>query len=485
MTVTNETNGVELRIFPGTNSGVNLPSYVQREINGHFLTPECGEAFQKCNLSSVNISATATSEQGSHVIVIVPLLKAVGLLSFNVDNIDINDIHVVVKEFPQYDCSPSSVYHIHNGYYIVCSNSEINYIRLLELRLNSTHLENSYVSDLENLHVNSVHNMTNSLYINLPSRSGSHIIFANEYTIFYFKPLDYLVDEFSIRLDDWECFATAIDYIGGWEMIVYCDNKQAVYINLNQELIFASVEYGKDGEPYICPNPDVYLAVYEEAEYIQYAFRSTNQVKKNYELSMNQFDNGVCLGSTDVTLFAFTDREQGTRLLDASGGSVKSLSHTTCINYPCRPLLVLQDRYLVVREKREGSWYISIFDSRNNFSLAWEAKHSSADLMALVESDISGNCTPVAVSSHVLFASSVPIANPQINSPAHTAIISISVVGGFVIVVSCVITVILCVVGKTRKTWRHVLAVSNVGFEQLHNSAMHSNLVVGIAMEGI
>ena len=489
MTFTNQTNGVEVRIYSGVSNNVDLTNYELREVNNHYLSQECGETFRKCNqplVVTVN-NPPHTESSGETSIVIFPLSRALGLLALHIVNDTIGD-ELVVKDLTQYDCNPTSIYRIRNSHYIICSNAGTGYIRLLELKLNGTHLQESTVSDLEYLDIDSAHNRTNTLYVDLPSRSGSVIYFASGYNLYYFKPLDYLTGELSVDLQGSHCSATAIDYVGGWEMIVYCEDDRAVYISIDRESIFESVEYSKEGRPYVCPNPDVYLGVITETEYIKYAFRSTKQVM-DYGVPMSNFDNGVCLGTEDVTLFAFTDQQRGTRLFNATGSYVHLLSDTACTNYPCQPLVVLQDRYLVIREKRRGIWYSSLFDSHENFSLALEAKHSRADLIAIVESQNMVNCSPADVgrSSYVLSASTTPVLKPQYNAHIGLFIITASAaVVAVVLVVLC--TLCVCIYVRHRKCTSLdtiVVSVPNIGFEQRRDITGHSTMVAGIAMEGI
>ena len=366
--------------------------YQDKSIPGHHLSSECGSDFLKCQTFVLAVdSASERSNPAPAVqnfIALVPLNRSLGFqklihdddkgfLSFS-EEPHIHDLRRV-------NCSPASPpYRVGYYHYMLCFNSEAKFVTLLTLKLNETRTEEIEVLDDEFLHITSVHSLTNSLLVDLPAQSDTVIYFATGYNIYYYKPLDGIIGELDVGLEENDCFATAIDYIGGWEMIVYCDNDQAVYIDLNREFIFETIDYVSDGRPYVCPNPDVYLAVFAEASYVQYAFRSTEQAK-NFELFSDAFDNGICVGSMDTTLFVFTDRERGTQLLNASGSSIRSLSDTTCTNYPCQPLVILEDQYLAIREKRGINWYISLFDIHDNFSLVLEAKHTSADLMAVIE----------------------------------------------------------------------------------------------------
>ena len=383
VTATNVTNGVEIRTYDNSNSD----SFEKTEITGYSLPLECGISFQKCHqLAIVSVNRSSLAERS--YVAIVPLARALGLLDIKVNSIGFpyisGDPYIIDLSEPKYNCSPTSIYKIKNTHYIVCSNADAYYVKLLELKLNATHIEKSFVPSTEYPHLESVHNLTNSVYVNLPSQSGHVIFFATGYEVFYFMPLQYVIGELDIDLRGNDCFATSIDYIGEWEMLVYCDNNRAVYVDINSESIFATVDFNKDGQPYVCPNPDVYLAVYTEQHYIQYAFRSTKE-GKDFQLSGRKFDNGICGGSQNITLFAFTDKKRGTQLLNASAGSIRSLSDATCINYPCQPLVMLQDQYLVIREKRGVNWHISVLDSDDNFSLVLEARYTEADLMAIIE----------------------------------------------------------------------------------------------------
>ena len=385
LTAKNQTGGVELRIYPDADGDAKWPSYGQREVGGTLLSPECGDGFRRCDqlliIADAALGSGETSASSpSTFVVILPLQKSLGMIKIKFADTGFpyseepHKIDVSVK----YNCSPTASYSIHGSCYTICINSDARSIRLLRLKLNATNLEKSSVSDVEAFNFDG--NLTNTLYVDLPSRSGPVIFFATEYHIFYFKPLLGLIAELNVGLRDWECSATTIDYIGDWEMIVYCENEQAVYVDINSESIFYAVQYGKEGRPYACPNPDIYLAV--TAQYVTYAHRSTNLVTDSI-LPGRDFEDGICFGTENTTLFAFTDRVNGTQVFN--GSSFKMLSSRGCTNYPCLPLVVLRDRYLAIREKRKGSWYISIFDSHNHFSPALEAKHGSADLMALIE----------------------------------------------------------------------------------------------------
>jgi hypothetical protein len=375
VTATNETKGVEIRLF--TNGG-----FEQKDIVGRYLSPECGDRLRRCSELTVVSTADTANEQQIFVVVI-PFFKGLGLVRFSPGCLSESETHVIDLA-EKYNCSPAEIQLILDDYYIVCSNSKPSFTKLLKLKLNTTHLAQSVIPELDYLRVSPAANKTNFVYVHLPDHAGDAIYFANGHKIHYFRPTEFVRGQVDAELEEEDCFATAIAYVGDWQLIVYCNNHHAVYVDIDQEATSPPVDYSKDGRPYVCPNPDVYLGVYSDKGYVQYGFFSTNTAQ-NLEVPMSDYHNGVCLGSTNTTLFAFTDRERGTQFLNASSGSVISLSDSTCINYPCRPLLVLGGHYLALREKRAGDWHISLFDSHKNFSRVLEVGHSEADLMSVVE----------------------------------------------------------------------------------------------------
>jgi hypothetical protein len=375
VTATNETKGVEIRLF--TNGG-----FEQKDIVGRYLSPECGDRLRRCSELTVVSTADTANEQQIFVVVI-PFFKGLGLVRFSPGCLSESETHVIDLA-EKYNCSPAEIQLILDDYYIVCSNSKPSFTKLLKLKLNTTHLAQSVIPELDYLRVSPAANKTNFVYVHLPDHAGDAIYFANGHKIHYFRPTEFVRGQVDAELEEEDCFATAIAYVGDWQLIVYCNNHHAVYVDIDQEATSPPVDYSKDGRPYVCPNPDVYLGVYSDKGYVQYGFFSTNTAQ-NLEVPMSDYHNGVCLGSTNTTLFAFTDRERGTQFLNASSGSVISLSDSTCINYPCRPLLVLGGHYLALREKRAGDWHISLFDSHKNFSRVLEVGHSQADLMSVVE----------------------------------------------------------------------------------------------------
>ena len=483
VTATNQADKVELRIHQSTSGPEDSTSYTAREFNGYSLSPECGELFEKCktllvvginNSGNNNTTDLGSSGQLQKSIVAIPLSNALGLLALDFSSGLKAEVHVVLPD-PSLDCSPQEVHIIQNSYFTLCANFETGFVSLLELKLNATHFQKSYLSHSEDISQGPLYNLTNSVYVELPSKSGNHIYFAAGYSIYYYKPLDYIFEEFDVSLATYGCFATELEYVGGWDMIVYCNNSQALYIDLDRESIKdIRVDYAKDGRPYVCPNPDVYLGVNSVAEYIEYGFFST-QNATDFEVSMGIYDNGVCFGSEETSLFAFADREMGTRILraSASGGFITSLSDSTCINYPCLPLVVLEDRYLVLREKRQGDWHISIFDSHDNFSLVRNVPHIKADLLAVVDKCVSVTKTSSSVATPTV--SPVPRSKSRKYYPV---VIGISVAVCLLLLVLSVGAAIFAIVMMRRQKKGQNIAVEQFG----HNG---SSLVLGTASTAV
>ena len=392
LTARNETGGVRVQLFHGANSEQELPYYEQREIPGAYLSPECGDSFRRCSeitvLSTADLATPATSEVEEEILLaLLPLDRALGLLVFSVGHLSASELHFI--DLTQRNCSPAEVIRITSGdYYIVCSNREVGSVTLLNLNLDIENVAESYIPELDYL-LFRLRNVTNFLYVELPDSSGHYIYFASGYNVLYIKPLHLTDGSLDIGLENRRCLVKKLGYTTNWELVVHCSDNRAMYVNIKSEYVSTETDYAKEGLPYLCPDHNVYLGVFSgpKAGFIQYGNRSTLDAK-NFDVPMSSYVSGVCLGSGNVTFFAFTDREMGTRLLRAnpSKGFVTSLSDSVCINTPCLPLVVLNnDRYLALREMKHGDWLITLFDSHTNFSVTLEVPHSQADMMAVVE----------------------------------------------------------------------------------------------------
>ena len=449
MTATNTESGVEVRVFPPSGK-----SYERKDITRQ-LSPECGEDYFRCGEPLiVDFTAPSTEQEPLHLehVVILPLTKAIGLLKLKLNSnsmLYVSDDYMI--DLSQQNCSPTTVYHISNAYYAVCLNTENNFLTILELRLNATILAESYVHDERDQfpHLNAVSNVTNFVYVYLYEH---FIFFAAGYEMFAFKPLSYTFQSWEVELEKKNCYVMSLAYIGDGEMLAFCRNKQAVYIDLNREVTFFSVNYTTDGQPFVCPNPDVFLSVHTAAKYVQYGLRSSHEVK-NFEIPMLQFDNGICLGAPNRTLFAYTDRDTGVHLLEVPEGTLTTLSTTSCINYPCQRLVLLGDRYLIIREKRGASWFITVFDSaKENFTAVIEVPHAQADLMGMVQTVVP--CREP--SSNGTNQQQATKNSNKSNSNRSIVIIAVSVtvvifVGALVLIV--IVAIAACYVGCKRKRY--------------------------------
>jgi hypothetical protein len=399
LTARNGTKGVEVQLFHDADQR-QFSDYEQREITGRYLSPECGDSFRRCSQMTVVAAAdfatasapAASRDEGEAFIAILPLDRALALLKFSVGHLSDSKVHFI--DFT--NCSPGQIIRIERGdYYVVCSNTSLGFVTLLKLNLDTENIAESLIPELDYPHLQ-VRNVTNFLHVDLPLKTGHYIYLAAGYTLFYIIPYDFIVGRIDIGLENRRCVAKELGYTADWEMIVYCNDSRAMYVDIKSEYIWHVSDYAEEGRPYICPDRDVYIGVFSEAGFIQYGNRST-LAAKNFDAPVSSYDNGVCLGSPDTTLFVFTDREMGTRLLNTnpSEGSITSLSDSTCVNYPCLPLVVLEDRFLVLREKRQGDWHISLFDSHHNFSVILEAPHNQADVVAVIAHDIPSSASTV------------------------------------------------------------------------------------------
>ena len=163
----------------------------------------------------------------------------------------------------------------------------------------------------------------------------------------------------------------------GQTMIANCE-QGAIYFDLTYGQWINQTTYAEYGRPFICPNPDVRLAVFPDS-YVQYGLWSRD-TRENINVSGLEFDSGVCFGTQNRTLFAYIDRDDGVYILDPLTSNFTQLSSKGCLNGRCDPLLIFDNKYIVLRERNDST--IIVVDSKLSHII--EATDLSADLVAMI-----------------------------------------------------------------------------------------------------
>ena len=380
MTARNGDGGVVIQLHTADDR------YEEKVVTGQTLSAEYGETSAQLTLVAPASAVSSSEPTGRPYVAILPFNGSLGLLKFHVGRLSESKLYTI-NLTNKYNCSLAAVFRIQDEHFsLPCYNSEIGRLTFLQLNLDTDILSNSAVPDLQYPSLSHLRNLTNFVHVELPNNTGHLIYFGTGSEVLYYKPLDFIVGVVDARLDEHKCFITKLSYTGGWEMLAYCADGRTMYINTATEDVFYTATLARDGQPYVCPDLNIFLSVHSDKGYIQYGLRSTKEGQK-FTAQLDNVYDGVCLESSEqTTLFVFADRERGTRLLDVSGNYIESLSNSTCTSSPCQPLVFLDNCYLALREQTErGGWHILLFDTHHNFSLALDVSHTQADLMAVIK----------------------------------------------------------------------------------------------------
>ena len=354
-----------------------------KTINGYYLSPECGTNFFRC--SDLMVVSSTLNQTATRHIVLVPLANGILLLDLNYNGSSLlfNSHHVIPVEI---GCSPTAVMRILNGIYAVCMNSKAGHLSAVQIYLNETVLANTFISSAvarmdfsgQGADLSSV---TNFVHINLDDDVTSQFVyFSVAGSLYALVPPSYLSHDVGQLA---HCaHADELVYAGGHTLIAYCQNSSVVNFDINFEDWINQTSYTETGKPYTCPNHNVHLSVFSRVSYIQYGLWSENALE-NFNIPGLEFASGVCFGTQNKTFFAYNDREDGVYVLEPATSGLHHLSRSE--NSVYEPVIVLENRYVILQEKEFGDSTIIVVDSQRNFSTLIESLHTRADLLTLVQ----------------------------------------------------------------------------------------------------
>ena len=368
-----------MSIFARDNSGSSYQMHTTQLISYRFLSSECGVNNFRCqNLLVISSELSPTTTQ---YIVFVPLIDGLLLLDLRYNGVQLalSDYHII--DIQNLGCSPISSFQILRSAYTVCLGLRTRYLTILEVVLNTTSLSNTHITGpLIRFHgLEDPPRVTNFEYLPLPQYSLYHVYFSTSRYLYALDPRSYIsldIGELA-NCDSVASLAYAKDEI----LIAYCNDNSAVYFDLALQDWRNQTAYSERGQPFICPNPDIHLAVYPTS-YIQYGLWSQNTLE-NFNIPGLEFDSGICFGTQNKTFFAYNDREDGVYVLEPATFHQIQLSSEGCLNQ-CDPLLVFDNRYLVLREHYQNDAAAIVMDSKKNFSRIITAQHTRADLLTLL-----------------------------------------------------------------------------------------------------
>ncbi len=445
ITVENTTQGITVNVLNKHNNALQYQKF-----EGRYLSSQCGDHYFRCqDLFIVSSTSTVKNKTLVYHIVFVPLRDGILLLKYlyNGASLSKTDDYFLGISF---GCSPTLVSEISENIFTVCLNEETRNVTVLRVYLNSSSIKDSHIGR-PLVTFNGLSNpphLSDFKYVNSDTSNPNdqQIIFASSKYLYGFAPLSYLHYPLGL-VGNCSSPESLVYYVPNDEVLVYCRDDSAVYFSLSHPHTINQTGYSKHGQPFLCPNPDVRITVFASASYVQYTVWSNNS-RENFNIHDMKFDSGVCIGSTEHTLFAYNDKDKGVYVLDPATSNLTHLSSKACLNSHCEPLLVFQNRYIVIRERENNDGNVIVVDSQQNYTAVITAEHVKADLLTLlIEQDASfcsltnGSLSPTG-STPTVSPPSVP--GTQIAGPA--AGVSVGLV---VVLVVC--SVIVIIVRKRRQ----------------------------------
>ena len=376
------------------------PTFATKVIPDQKLSPDCGDQFYRCQpLHSspeyslkVNMSTISGSSDNEYIL-LVPLHNGILLLEIrpSISNQNLEMVFGSSQILTSTGCSPTTVFKIYDSYYTMCTDLQNRYISLYEVRLNSTHINQSQLlgplvslsSEYLSIFTSAdVMNMSNFLlYTDIPHQP--FIYFAIDNYLFTIAPLDWSIyDEFSPLGSGCRKTKRLVQSSGPThQLLAYCLSEY-VYYDLELQYWLSEHTYENSGVPYICPNQNYEITVKED--YLEYRIGSRMGTLSNVD-----FDNGLCLnGTASNNFFTYIDKTTDSlhifNLTSASETHLESVITTECSGVDCIPLELVGDRYLVIQQARE-SGMIHVLDIDSDFRTVVSVDHQTPSLVTIVQ----------------------------------------------------------------------------------------------------
>ena len=340
----------------------------------HSLSSGCGPHFWRCQ--NVLVKRYPILQQ---YVVFVPLENAIGILDFRYrkDELLLHAYYVTPLSLTEVSCNPVGVFDILLSTYAVCLRSSD--LVVYEVVLNQTQITNTLRRRLTAVRLPDPPNLlSNIISISLGnSFDQKHLFLTVGINVYKITPHQYSIQMVGTLKDSGTISVPCTIAAAGRTMIANCE-RGAIYFDLTYGQWINQTTYAEHGRPFICPNPDVRLAVFPSS-YVQYGLWSQN-TRENINIPGLEFDSGVCFGTQNRTLFAYIDREDGVYVLDPLTSNSTQLSSKGCLNDHYDALLTLDNKYTVLRERYNST--IIVVDS--TLSRIIEATDLSADLVTMI-----------------------------------------------------------------------------------------------------
>ena len=370
-------------------SAAQQERYFKTTLKNTQLSPACGEHYHRCK-DLIVLEQTlqlSSSEMVNQIVAFVPVQNGLVLMEFRSNE---DGLWQVYKKYTirTTDCDPVALYrHIHgDSIQLVCIRLE-HTLTFYEVQLGTYSIDRASLRLLKSVtfpHLD-LSEVSNFEYVSLGAESDlQRVYFSIASSLYVFNPteLDYQPNVGEIGY----CSAAeSLVYTGNWALFIYCRSGSVVYFNLHTSTWFNQTDPSQ--RTYRCPDADVDLNVYpsKEKPFIKYHVWSTQQ-EKQFALQGTNFDSGQCFGKPNHTFYAYVDRENGSYVVDTSLPNSEpgfKVSSSSCPETGCRPLSVLEERYVVVSDEGVHS-AVHVVDCIDYCSEIINVEHFSVDLVAMV-----------------------------------------------------------------------------------------------------
>ena len=371
ITATNTSLGVKVTVL----SRIRRRQQLVFTFENHSLSSGCGPKFWRCQ--NVLVKRYPILQQ---YVIFVPLDNAIGIMDFRYreEELLLHAYYVTPLSLTEVSCNPAGLFDILRSTYVVCLKS--GDLVVYEIVLNRTHITNTLRHRRTAVHLHDSSNLlSNIMFISLGNLfDQKHLFFTVGIDVYKITPHEYVIQMVGTLRDSGTISVPCtIAAAGGQTLIANCE-QVVIYFDLIYESWINRTTYSQRGQPFICPNPDVRLAIFP-ASYIQYGLWSRN-TRENINIPGLEFDSGVCFSTQNKTLFAYIDRKDGVYVLELLTSNFTQLSSKSCLNGHCDPLLIFDNKYIVLRERNDST--ITVVDSK--LSRIIEATDLTADLVAMI-----------------------------------------------------------------------------------------------------
>ena len=151
-----------------------------------------------------------------------------------------------------------------------------------------------------------------------------------------------------------------------------------IYFDLLYESWINQTTYSQTGQPFICPNPDI--RVFPASYTFNMDYGVGTLMKTSTYLGWSLTLECALAPKTQLYLPILTGIKDGVYVLELLTSNFTQLFSKSCLNRHCDPLLICDNKYIVLRECNDS--IITVVDSK--LSRIIEASDFTVELLAMI-----------------------------------------------------------------------------------------------------